>query len=562
MKWIKKRNLFLEEAKIRDVVLPRQAKEIKDTWGSKYLDYEEAEPTDKIDQGVWKLSDEDKKKVLGAFFDIDMDELYDIFKSLPKKLIEIVKESIDGDKLDPKKKEKFGKVLANFDLSNPSLDEIYLLYENIFRKLSVSETKSGEIIQRDETGRPIMGEDNRPIKVKKEKGEPVFSNNLVNFNSFITDYNRCYPNDKVNEDHIYEFQNGIVQSVKNFAAEDFSGGDYEIDFGLFQGDLYLSILHNPKDILNMSISKFYSSCQHLYTGMYRSQVLGNVFDPNSIPAYLKFDTPIYWKDEKISDQVPISRVMIRNIETFDDNDKEKKIFFDRVYPDSRKVPSVMKEMIEKYSNNKQTVDSSETYIFSPDVDTKDLSELGKPYMDRLALTTGRYIGANTKSLYLSSSYDWSKTIISPKANVKEIVIETTNLPKNVLDIKLSPDWIKFKFIDIKTLKDFDIETDSYAFDKCKLDQSVLEDIKLKGNLKNLQFISCELSQIDLSIFDTLEELHLVYSIEDEDLNDIIGDINLKKLVISGDLMSNTDNKNYVSDLKRKGIKVEVVGLKL
>ena len=554
MKWIKKRESFLNEAKIRDVVLPRQKKKISEMWGEKYLDYEEADPTDKIDQGVWKLSEEDKRKVLGAFFDVNMDKLFEIFNSLPKRFIEVVHESIDLDLLPKETKEKFEKVLVNFDLSNPSLDEIYLLYENVFRKLSVSETKKDEVIQRDENGRPIMGEDNRPIKVKKEKGDPVWSKNLVNINSFIADYNRCYP-DKVPEDTINEIQNGMVQSVKNFAADDLSGDNYDIDFGLFQGDLYLSILHNPKDILNMSISKFYSSCQNLYTGMYNSRVLSNVFDPNSIPAYLKFDTPIYYQGDKISDQVPISRVMIRNIESFDNN-KEPQIFFDRVYPERGVMPSVMREMIEKYSNNKRNY-SGNDYIFTPDINPDD--SLPDPYMDRLGLSRGNYIGANTKTLYLSASQDWSRTLISPKAKIKEIVIETTNVPENFLELKLELDWVKFKFINIKTLKDFNLETVSYAFDKCKLSQSVLEEIKLKGNLEKLQFVSCDLGEIDLSIFDELEELQLVYSIE-EDLNDVIKDLRFKKLVISGDLMSNKDNKNYVSELRRKGIKVEVIGL--
>jgi hypothetical protein len=525
-------------------------------WGEKYLDYEEADPTDKIDQGVWKLSEEDKRKVLGAFFDVNMDKLFEIFNSLPKRFIEVVHESIDLDLLPKETKEKFEKVLVNFDLSNPSLDEIYLLYENVFRKLSVSETKKDEVIQRDENGRPIMGEDKRPIKVKKKKGDPVWSKNLVNINSFITDYNRCYA-DKVPEDTINEIQNGMVQSVKNFAADDLSGDNYDIDFGLFQGDLYLSILHNPKDILNMSISKFYSSCQNLYTGMYNSRVLSNIFDPNSIPAYLKFDTPIYYQGDKISDQVPISRVMIRNIESFDNNDnKEPQIFFDRVYPERGKMPSVMREMIEKYSNNEGNY-SGDDYIFTPDINPDD--SLPDPYMDRLGLSRGNYIGANTKTLYLSASQDWSRTIISPKAKIKEIVIETTKVPENFLELKLELDWVKFKFINIKTLKDFNLETGSYAFDKCKLSQSVLEEIKLKGNLEKLQFVSCDLGEIDLSIFDELDELQLVYSIE-EDLNDVIKDLRFKKLVISGDLMSNKDNKNYVSELRRKGIKVEVIGL--
>jgi hypothetical protein len=58
MRWIKSRKSFLnrriDEAKIRDLVLPRQAKEIAAKWGEKYLDYEETTPTTKINQGKWK----------------------------------------------------------------------------------------------------------------------------------------------------------------------------------------------------------------------------------------------------------------------------------------------------------------------------------------------------------------------------------------------------------------------------------------------------------------------------------------------------------------------------
>ena len=39
MKWIKSREQYLNEAKIRDVILPRQAKEVAEVWGEKYLDY-------------------------------------------------------------------------------------------------------------------------------------------------------------------------------------------------------------------------------------------------------------------------------------------------------------------------------------------------------------------------------------------------------------------------------------------------------------------------------------------------------------------------------------------
>jgi hypothetical protein len=60
MKWIKNRQQWLNEAKIRDVILPRQAKEVSSYGGDKYLDYEEIEATTKIKQGKWKLEEEDR----------------------------------------------------------------------------------------------------------------------------------------------------------------------------------------------------------------------------------------------------------------------------------------------------------------------------------------------------------------------------------------------------------------------------------------------------------------------------------------------------------------------
>jgi hypothetical protein len=562
MKWLKSRNLFLNEAKIKDVILPKQSMEIKKVWGEKWLEMEEIIPTNKIEQGVWKLSSEDKKKVLGAFFGIDMESIQKEFESLPDRFKNLLKESINIELIEEGKRIKFEEVISNFDINDPSLDEIYLFYENIFRKLSVSETKSDEIILRDENGRPVMDENNRPKKVGKEKGEPVFSNNLVNLYSFIEDYNRCYDDAVVDYNFIVSLRTGSIYRVKNLAADDLSGADYKIDisFGIFQKDIYLSILHNPKDILNMSITKFYSSCQHLYTGGWRDQVLGNVFDPNSIPAYLKFDAPIYHEGEKISDQVPLSRVMIRNVESFD-RSVESKIFFDRVYPDRGIVPSVMYEMIEKYSKNKRTLESAygKKYIFSPDIPSDE--KIKAPYMDKLDIETANFIGKNTKSLNITSGYDWSRTFISPGVKLKELVVQTTDIPQNLLDINLNLDWVKFKFIDIKTLKDFKIKTSSFAFDKCKISQSVLEEIKGMG-VSKLQFISCELEEIDLSIFGTLDELYIIYTLDDKTLSDFIGDLKINKLVISGDLMSDKDNKKYLSALRKNGVKVEVEGLKL
>jgi len=552
MKWIKDRQKFLNEAKLRDVIFQRQAKEVSRIWGEKFLDYEEVTATDKIKQGKWKLSDEDKNRVLGKFFDCNMTAVTDVFSNIPDKFAEVLSQSIN---LDLIRDEKFKIIATDLNIKNPSIDQIAILFDSIFRKIAVSETMATEVIQKDENGRPVKDEGGNMIKVAKAKGELVFSNNLVNINAFVDDFNRCFPDDKVSAN----FQEGNIQRLRSAASID-ENRDFEVDFKIFDKDMYLSINHNPKDILNMSISKFYASCQHLYSGGYREQVLGNVFDPNSIPAFLSFETPIYWNKEKISDQLPLSRMMIRNIETFDAQE-ESKIFFDRAYPDRMK--EIFGEMMEKYSEMKQTADENSriTYIFTPDIDAED--KVRDPYMDRVSLKRKPYIGKNTKTLYLNRMHDWSNVKIAPDAKIKELIIETTDIPEDLMKVPLNPDWVKFKYLTINTLSNFDkIKTDSIAFDKCKLDTSVLEEMnKVNTNIKKLQIVSCDLTgELGFSQFQNLEELHIVYTLDTiEELKDLTENLNIKKLVLSGDLVRDKEAKAQINQIRNRGIKVEIVG---
>jgi hypothetical protein len=552
MKWIKDRQKFLNEAKLRDVIFARQAKEVSRIWGEKFLDYEEVTPTDKIKQGKWKLSDEDKNRVLGKFFDCDMTVVNSVFDSLSDKFAEVLAQSIN---LELIKNEKFKIIATDLNIKNPSIDQIAILFDAIFRKIAVSETMATEIIQKGEDGRPLKDEAGNMIKVAKAKGELVFSNNLVNINTFVDDFNRCFPEEKVSAD----FNNRSIGNLRSMAGID-ENRDFEVDFKIFDKDLYLSINHNPKDILNMSISKFYASCQHLYSGGYREQVLGNVFDPNSIPAFLSFETPIYWNKEKISDQLPLSRMMVRNIETFDAQE-ESKIYFDRAYPDRMK--EVFGEIIEKYAEMNQTADerSRITYIFTPDIDAED--RVRDPYMDRVRLERKPYIGKNTKTLYLNRMHDWSNVKIAPDARIKELIIETTDIPEDLTKVPLSPDWVKFKYLTINTLSNFDkIKTDSIAFDKCKLDTLVLEEMnKTNPGIKKLQIVSCDLTgELGFSQFQNLEELHIVYTLDTiEELRDLTENLKIKKLVLSGDLIRDKEAKAQINQVRQRGIKVEIVG---
>jgi hypothetical protein len=562
MKWLKSRQQFLNEAKLREVIFPRQAKEVAKVWGEKFLDYEEVVPTDNIIQGKWKLDKEDKDAALSAYFDADLVRIYNDINSLPDRFCSVLSESI---KLDLLTSEKFKIVMKDFNMKSPSIDQLVCIFDNVFRKLSISETQATEMIQKDENGRPVRDEDGNMLRIQKEAGDPIFSNNLVNIKSFIEDYNRCFRDEQVN---INIFDTRDIRQMRNLALTDENREYNLIDFDIFNKDVYLQIQHNPKDILNMSISKFYASCQHLYGGGYRKQLLSNVFDPNSIPAFLIFDTPIFWENEKINDFLPLSRMMIRNIETLstsEDKPAEKKIFFDRAYPDRMK--DVFGKIIEKYSKNVETVDLSEenpTYVFTPDVEIAD-TDVIDPYMDRLGLKRKPMIGKNTKTLYLNRNYDWTNIKVNKEAKIKEVVIETPQVPNDLLAFQFNPDWVKFKYIRISTLEPFrNLLTKSIAFDKCKFDGSMIDTLQdAKGQLEKLQFISCDINNnISFKQFRRLKELHLIFSLDS--IDQILRGLpsGLEKLIISTDLIQTPQDKEKLTKLKESGLKIETIGPKI
>ena len=568
MKWIKSRSLFLEALesdRLRDNILPRQVKEVAHKWGEKYLDYRLVKPTDKIEQGSWKLSEEDKNEVLGVFCQTDMPQLFNLFSNLPEQFGNVLNQSINTD-LFREDKATYERIFEGFDIRKPKLDQILAIFSSVFRKLSIPDTMATSVISKDESNRPIRDEQGNMIRIEKEPGDLVFSSNLVNINSFIGDYNdlvdKCIDaniegwstNDKISSSTLFSDNRNLGIFI-NFAATN-ENTQYKLDFEIFNKDIFLKITHNPEDILNMSISKFYSSCQHLYTGGYSDRVLSNVFDPNSIPAFLIFETPIFWNGDKISEHLPLSRMIIRNIESFDKN-SPKKLYFDRAYPD--RMQRIFEEMVTKYSKNINNAERSDRYLYIPDIDFND--ELNPPYQDRLNTTTVKMIGKNIKTLYLSQIVDWSNVIVDPDAKIKELIIETTEIPSTLLDLNITLDWIKFKYIEIHTLKNFDnIKTLNIAFDKCKFSNNVLQDINNSNpNIEKIQIISCDnVGSFDFSEFKKLEELHILYTLDSaEDLKTIVPE-RLKKLVISGDLVTN-ESQSIISSLKSKGLKIEIVG---
>ena len=80
-------------------------------------------------------------------------------------------------------------------------------------------------------------------------------------------------------------------------------------------------------------------------------------------------------------------------------------------------------------------------------------------------------------------------------------------------------------------------------------------------MTKLSFISCDIPGLDLKEFNNLEELELIYTLdEDQKLIDVLGNLQFKTLRISGDLLSSKENKQFILDLKKRGTKVETVGV--
>ena len=552
MKWIKNRAYFLaENDKLKDILLDPQKAAVIQVWGEKFLDLKKIEATPNIKQVTEVLSEEDKMKAFSIFFSADLKKVYDFFGSLPQKFIQIINDSVDLSML---KEPKHLRIMNEFNIGKPTINQISALSESVFKKISVSETKADEIIVRDETGRPKLGEDNRPLKMSKEKGAIIYSRNLTNINGMVEDYNNLYPDNKVDS---FKFSSGEVLKVIDSSKSDFGGDNYLVEVDVFAQDLKIRIDHNPVDILNMSVSRFYGSCQHLYRGGYRESLLANVFDPNSIPAFLVFDSPITDRNGVLlSEKLFLSRMMIRNIYSYDTT-QEPKIFFDRAYPDRMK--DFFDEMVEKYTGNKQTTDSRQTYLFTPDI--PDDYEIRSPYMDRLAVDRKKFIGINSNQVTFQSMDNWSSFIISPKAKITEINIETTLLPDNFFELKLNPELIRIKYIKIKDLSIFQkIQSEKWSFEKCKISKEAIDGFtSTQKEVKSLQFINSDIAGFNLANFQNLQELELLW-ISNFDLKSTITSLNPKRgfvLTVTSDSVNNRDNKEFINSLKSRGVIVKI-----
>jgi len=543
----------MKEAKIGDIILPSQKKAFVQIWGESLLDLEEVEPTKNIEQGVWKLEESDKIEVLSEFMMTDINNLFKILSGMSDSMAKAVNDSLDLDNKSMSDRSKI--VLKDFNIKNPTIEALVELSNPCLRKISVSETKSDKMILRDELGSPLRDEHGNIAKVDKEKGDIVYSNNLVSIKYFLDDYRSCFLDSSIDINKLYRHLDVITNSISN------SNEKYQVDYDVLNKDMYLYIKHNPVDILNLSISKYYDSCQNLYTGTYRDKLVSNVFDVNSIPAFIIFETPIYDRDTgvKVSDRVPLCRAIIRNLEFF--NPEENVLFLDRGYPD--RCRSIILKMISKYTKMEVTTVEPRirTYYFMPDIPIN--FEISDPYMDRLSLNRLFILGKNTKKLNIIDGYNWKLVKTSPDFKLEELTISTVNIPENIKLSNMNLNWLKFFRIKIFNFSPFNtLNTKYLTFEKCIFDFSDL--LKLKMDFKSLELISCDVKIDDpsksFSNLKDLEEIHLIYTIDVDEFIPIVSSLKkLKKLIISGDLLSDKKNVSFFNSLKSKKVECKVIG---
>ena len=554
MKWIKGRQKFLAEAKIGDVVNPKQKEVITKRWGKKYLEYEEVEPEQEIKaiEGTWKLTPEQKYRVLGLFFKTDVSKAEAVFDNLPsefKRAVSLGLNHVIENEIGIEV-ELMAELMADgIDFDNIGLEEISALTNNVLPRIDVKTTVSDKKMVRDELGIPIRSEDGQFQFEEKVAGEFVYYSGLYNLNSFANDFDDCMKK-LGKEDQIVarNFSSSEIGSIKNMLSTEVKG--HQADLKVFHKDAYVSILHNPQDILNISVSKFYASCQEFYGGSHVRSLLANVFDPNSVPAFIYLDSPVYNSDgELIAEKLPLARFFIRSIVM---PSESKGLFFDRVYPQrmSDGENDGIYNMVEQVAGIKRYLDSTDedarsaVYVFAPDISSDD--SLDSPYHDTLNnIQHKRTIGLNCKFLNITAASDWSDVVVRENNRIETMIISTPKVPSNLFDLKYNLEKLSIVNIDISDMPELaKFGTGDIELRECRTNMVDLRKGLEGTNLNKLSLINCDITGISFEGMQ-LQDLVLKSDIEGRNLAEVIADARIKNLIISDHLLMDPENVEFL-----------------
>jgi hypothetical protein len=223
-----------------------------------------------------------------------------------------------------------------------------------------------------------------PTPESNDIENPLFSKNKSGLATFLKVAKKIYPelNDLdvesiITDRHLVGLRDPVVNLTKN------------LNNIQSQTKLYLYITDKPDDKLRMSLSKYYDSCQNLYSGgdvgtSHNKRLLSNVFDVNSKVAYLIYDAP--FTDNKGNEHpfTSIARTIIRV-------GKKGGIMFDRVYPGN--MEKEFYSIIEDKTGLINTGNEGDTYHFHGE------KRIPSPYMDKYKLkntNNSEYLGDNPK----------------------------------------------------------------------------------------------------------------------------------------------------------------------
>jgi hypothetical protein len=362
-------------------------------------------------------------------------------------------------------KQELQHIYSNMDSSK----EAYL--KSIIKELTLFYSKEFPLLQ---------GKDNNLTK-------PIFSNNKSNIFTFIKSFNTAFPQDAVDlnaimNDRIFQ---GLREPIMNF--------DKNVN-DLAKTKLYLYITDKPADILRMSVSNFYSSCQNLYTGNKNEQLLANVFDENSKIAYLIFDSSYIDNQGNKHPFTPIARTIIRVGE-------KNKIMFDVTYPST--MEQYFYKIIEKYTNLKNQGQARSVYPY------KNIG-LPAPYMDKYSI---------------KSTFTYDKDEI----NIRRELLSNY--------LKVNPNYIEmigdthFEYNGHEYLVYTEEEADEYAMDKLRTEW--YEYLNSETSFYNL---------INLKVFN-IEPIYKLFRINDASLKK--NNLTLQKFLAKLNINTLQDFENYL-----------------
>jgi hypothetical protein len=209
-----------------------------------------------------------------------------------------------------------------------------------------------------------------PTPESNDIENPSFSKNKSGLATFLKVSKKIYPElsdldveSIITDRHLVGLREPVVNLTKN------------LNNIQSQTKLYLYITDKPDDKLRMSLSKYYDSCQNLYSGgdegtTHNIKLLSNVFDVNSKVAYLIYDAPFTDNRGNEHPFTSIARTIIRVNEGGG-------VMFDRVYPG--KMENDFYQIIEDATGLKNEGKDGDKYHYS------GITGLPTPYMDKYDL---------------------------------------------------------------------------------------------------------------------------------------------------------------------------------